>query len=131
MVQSPSAAILEPPRNKVFHCFHCFPISLPQSNETGCCDLSILHCTTRCLISWLSFITSTLSTYLSCLFPNLPIKIVLFAMLYATTVEPDSRAQWPQLLRPACPRALFHNKRSPHKEKPTHCNWRVAPTRHD
>ena len=28
-LQSPSAVILEPPRNKVCHCFHCFPICLP------------------------------------------------------------------------------------------------------
>ena len=26
---SPSAMILEPPKNKVSHCFHCFPIYLP------------------------------------------------------------------------------------------------------
>ena len=26
-LQSPSAVILEPPKNKVCHCFHCFPIS--------------------------------------------------------------------------------------------------------
>ena len=26
---SPSAMILEPPQNKVCHCFHCFPIYLP------------------------------------------------------------------------------------------------------
>ena len=28
-LQSPSAVILEPPKNKVSHCFHCFPICLP------------------------------------------------------------------------------------------------------
>ena len=28
-LKSPSAVILEPPQNKVFHCFHCFPIYLP------------------------------------------------------------------------------------------------------
>ena len=28
-LQSPSAVILEPPPNKVSHCFHCFPIFLP------------------------------------------------------------------------------------------------------
>ena len=28
-VQSPSAVILEPPKNKVCHCFHCFHIYLP------------------------------------------------------------------------------------------------------
>ena len=29
LLQSPSAVILEPPKNKVFDCFHCFPIHLP------------------------------------------------------------------------------------------------------
>ena len=28
-LQSPSAVILEPPKNKVWHCFHCFPIYFP------------------------------------------------------------------------------------------------------
>ena len=28
-LQSPSAVILEPPKNKVCHCFHCFTIYLP------------------------------------------------------------------------------------------------------
>ena len=28
-LQSPSAVILEPQKNKVWHCFHCFPIYLP------------------------------------------------------------------------------------------------------
>ena len=28
-LQSPSAVNLEPPKNKVSHCFHCFPIYLP------------------------------------------------------------------------------------------------------
>ena len=28
-LQSPSAVILEPPQNKVRHCFHCFPMYLP------------------------------------------------------------------------------------------------------
>ena len=28
-LHSPSAVILEPPQNKVCHCFHCFPIHLP------------------------------------------------------------------------------------------------------
>ena len=28
-LQSPSAVILEPPPNKVCHCFHCFPIYFP------------------------------------------------------------------------------------------------------
>ena len=42
-LQSPSAVILEPPQNKVCHCFHCFPIYLPWSDGTGCHDLSFLN----------------------------------------------------------------------------------------
>ena len=38
-LQSPSAVILEPPENKVWHCFHCFPISFPWSDGTRCHDL--------------------------------------------------------------------------------------------
>ena len=42
-LQSPSAVILEPPQNKVCHCFHCFPIYLPWSDGTGWYDLSFLN----------------------------------------------------------------------------------------
>ena len=42
-LQSPSAVILEPPKNKVWHCFHCFPIYFPWSDGTGCHDLSFLN----------------------------------------------------------------------------------------
>ena len=35
-VQSPSAVILEPQKNKVWHCFHCFPIYFPWSDGTRC-----------------------------------------------------------------------------------------------
>ena len=42
-LQSPSAVILEPPQNKVCHCFHCFPIYLPRSDGTRCHDLSFLN----------------------------------------------------------------------------------------
>ena len=38
----PSAVILEPPQNKVCHCFHCFPICLPWSDGTKCHDLGFL-----------------------------------------------------------------------------------------
>ena len=31
------------PKNKVCHCFHCFPIYLPWSDGTGCHDLSFLN----------------------------------------------------------------------------------------
>jgi len=33
----------EAQRNKVSHCFHCFPIYLPWSNGTRCHDLSFLN----------------------------------------------------------------------------------------
>ena len=42
-LQSPSAVILEPPQNKVSHCFHCFPIYLPWSDRTRGHDLSLLN----------------------------------------------------------------------------------------
>ena len=42
-LQSPSAVILEPPKNKVCHCFHCFPIYLPWSDGTRCHNLSFLN----------------------------------------------------------------------------------------
>ena len=42
-LQSPSAVILEPPQNKVCHCFHCFPMYLPWSDGTRCHDLSFLN----------------------------------------------------------------------------------------
>ena len=42
-LQSPSEVILEPPQNKICHCFHCFPIYLPRSDGTRCHDLSFLN----------------------------------------------------------------------------------------
>ena len=42
-LQSPSAVILEPQKNKVWHCFHCFPIYFPWSDGTRYHDLSFLN----------------------------------------------------------------------------------------
>ena len=42
-LQSPSAVILETKKNKVSHCFHCFPSYLPWSDGTGYHDLSFLN----------------------------------------------------------------------------------------
>ena len=42
-LQSPSAVISEPKKNKVCHCFHCFPIYLPWSDGTRCHDLRFLN----------------------------------------------------------------------------------------
>ena len=41
-LQSPSAVILEPKKNKVWHCFHCFPIHFPWVDGTRCRDRSFL-----------------------------------------------------------------------------------------
>ena len=42
-LQSPSAVILEPQKNKVWRCFHCFPIYFPWSDGTRCHDLHFLN----------------------------------------------------------------------------------------
>ena len=42
-LQSPSAVILEPPKNKVWHCFHCFPFYFLWSEGTGCHDLRFIN----------------------------------------------------------------------------------------
>ena len=42
-LQSPFAVILEPQKNKVCHCFRCFPIYLPWSDGIICHDLSFLN----------------------------------------------------------------------------------------
>jgi len=42
-LQSPSTVIFGAPQNKVWHCFHCFPIYLPWSDRTRCHDLSFLN----------------------------------------------------------------------------------------
>ena len=42
-LQSPSAVILEPPKNKVWHCFYFFPIYFPWSDATRCHDLHFLN----------------------------------------------------------------------------------------
>ena len=39
-LQSPSAVTLEPSKNKICHCFHCFLIYLPWSDGTRYHDLS-------------------------------------------------------------------------------------------
>ena len=43
LLQSPSAVILEPRKNKACHCFHSFPIYLPWSDGTRCHDPSFLN----------------------------------------------------------------------------------------
>ena len=55
-LQSPSAVILEPKKkNKIYHCFHCFPIDLPWSDGTRCHDLSFLNVEFKPTFSLYSF----------------------------------------------------------------------------
>ena len=42
-LQSPSAVIMEPSKNKVFHCFHFFPIYFPWNDGPRCRDLRFLN----------------------------------------------------------------------------------------
>ena len=42
-LQLPSAVILEPKKNKVWLCCHCFPIYFPWSDGTRCHDLRFLN----------------------------------------------------------------------------------------
>jgi len=43
------------PKNKVWHCFHCFPIYFPWSDRTrGCINISILNRQTICDINYIS-----------------------------------------------------------------------------
>ena len=42
-LQSPSAVILDPQKNKVWDCFHCFSLYFPWSDRTGCHDLRFLN----------------------------------------------------------------------------------------
>ena len=79
---SPSAVILEPPKNKVWHCFHCFPIYFPWSDRTGCHDLTVIRNVLEvlCLGSWIFFFLLNLywkCHYLSCNFPEAHIANVI------------------------------------------------------
>ena len=42
-LQSPSASDFGAQENKVYHCFHWFPIYLPWSDRSGCHDLRFLN----------------------------------------------------------------------------------------
>ena len=44
------------PKNKVSHCFHCFPIYLPWSDGTRCHDLSVLNVELGLSLSSFTFI---------------------------------------------------------------------------
>ena len=53
------------PQNKVFHCFHCFPIYLPWSDGPKCHDLSFLNVKPTFPLSSFTFIKRLFSFSLS------------------------------------------------------------------
>ena len=66
------------PKNKVCHCFHCFPIYLPWSDGTGCHDLSFWMLSFKPTFSLSSF------TFIKSLFSSSllsPIRVVSSACL--------------------------------------------------
>ena len=88
-LKSLSAVILEPPKNKVSHCFHCFCISLPWSDGTGC----------HGLVFWiLNFKPLSSFTFLKRLFSS--------SLLSAVRVVPSAYLRLliflPAILIPAC-----------------------------
>ena len=63
-LQSPSAPFFGAPQNKVWHCFHCFPIYLPWSDGTRCHDLRfLLSFKPTFSLSSFTFIKSLLSSF--------------------------------------------------------------------
>ena len=66
------------PQNKVCHCFHCFPVYVPQSDGTRCHDLSFLNVEFKPTFSLSSF------TFIKTLFSSSmlsAIRVVSFAYL--------------------------------------------------
>ena len=61
------------PKNKVSHCFHCFPIYLPWSGGTRCHDLSFLNIELRA-----NFFTMTFYFILSSMYSLLQFSSILF-----------------------------------------------------
>ena len=87
-LQSLSAVILEPPQNKLCHCFHCFPMYLPWSDGTRCHDLSFWMLSFKPTFSLSSFTfikrllsSSSLSAIRVVSFAYLRLLIFLLAIL--------------------------------------------------
>ena len=52
-LQSLFEVVLKPPKNKVCHCFHCFPIYLSWSNGTGCHGYRYLNVDSYLNVIWI------------------------------------------------------------------------------
>ena len=95
------------PKNKVWHCFHCFPVDLPWSDGTGCHDLHFLNIELKPTFSLSSF------TFIKRLFSSFSlsaIRVVSSAYLRLLIFLPE-------ILIPACPssRPAFLMMYSAHK----------------
>ena len=77
-------------KNKVWHCFHCFPIYLPWTDGTRCHDLSFLIVEPTFSLSSFTFIKRLFSS----------------SSLSAIRVVPSAYLRWliflPVILIPAC-----------------------------
>ena len=90
-LQSPSAVILEPLKNKVCHYFQCLSIYLPWSDGTRCHDLSFLYAEPQPIFSLFSF------TFIKRLFSS-----SLFAMRVVSSAYLRLLIFLPAILIPAC-----------------------------
>ena len=68
-LQSPSAVILEPPKNKVWHCFHYFPIYLPWSDGLDAMILVFWMLSFKTTFPLSSSLSSRASLVLLCFLP--------------------------------------------------------------
>ena len=98
-LQSPSAVILEPPKNKVWHCFHCFPIYLPWSDGTDAMILVFWMLSFKPTFSLSSFIkrlfsSSSLSAIRVVSSAYLRLLIFLPAILIPALLPPAQRFSW-------------------------------------
>ena len=82
-LQSPSAAILEAPQNKLSHCFHRFPIYLPWNDGTRCHDLSFLN--VELWANTLSFFT-VLFTFIKRLFISSSLSAIRVCVICVSEV---------------------------------------------
>ena len=82
--------ILEPQKNKVSHCFHCFPIYFPWSDGTRCHDLSILNVYSESILSFKPTFSLSTFTFIKSLFSSLlsAIRVVSSAYLRLLIFHP-------------------------------------------
>ena len=104
-LKSPSAVILEPPQNKVSHCFHCFPIYLPWGDGTRCHDLSFVNITQLQKFLFGAFIMKAMSWRMSpfyCQTNRMTPATSMFHCLLVITpckCSPKGRLHWVLLLK--------------------------------